>query len=160
MRSVSFQKVLDPVFLIFLLNCVLIWPGAEFSGAAVYVGVEACRDCHPGEYASFMNYAKKSRSFESIEKLRKGLTEEEIEKCYSCHTTGYGRPGGFVNPEETPFLKNAGCEVCHGPGSDHCASRNPAEIKGVMTTDDCVGCHTSERVKAFRYKPMIHGGAH
>jgi hypothetical protein len=25
---------------------------------------------------------------------------------------------------------------------------------------DCESCHISERVNAFRYKPLIHGGAH
>jgi hypothetical protein len=24
----------------------------------------------------------------------------------------------------------------------------------------CQRCHTSERVKAFRFRPLIHGGAH
>lgn len=127
---------------------------------AVYVGSAACKDCHAEEYDSFVTYAKKSRSFESIEKLRHGLLPEEIERCYSCHTTGYGLPGGFVSAEKTPHLKNAGCEVCHGPGSAHAASRDPADIKRRLTTQDCVHCHTSERVKAFRYKPMVHGGAH
>lgn len=126
----------------------------------LYVGAEACQDCHPVEYTSFMTYAKKSRSFESIEKLRKGLHPEEVEKCYACHTTGYGRPGGFISPETTEQLKNAGCEVCHGPGSAHVISQSSADIKGAMTTEDCEVCHISERVKAFRYKPMIHGGAH
>ncbi|OGQ94237.1 MAG: cytochrome C [Deltaproteobacteria bacterium RIFOXYD12_FULL_57_12] len=125
-----------------------------------YVGSAACMDCHADEYLSFMTYAKKSRSFESIEKLKKGLTAEEIAKCYFCHTTGYGKPGGFVSVEETPHLQNAGCEVCHGPGLLHARTTAPADIKKHLTTEDCEACHTSERVKAFRYKPMIHGGAH
>ena len=125
-----------------------------------YVGSDACRECHEDEYSSFITYAKKSHSFQSIERLKTRLTEEEIRKCYSCHTTGFGRPGGFVSPEETPHLKNAGCEVCHGPGAVHVLTENTADIKRYMTTEDCEGCHISERVKAFRYKPMIHGGAH
>lgn len=125
-----------------------------------YVGSEACKDCHPNEYRSFTTYAKKSHSFESIEKLKKGLTPEEIKKCYSCHTTGYGEPGGFISPEETPHLKNAGCEVCHGPGAIHVETKAPTDIKLHMTTKVCETCHISERIKAFRYRPMIHGGAH
>ncbi|MBM4141307.1 MAG: cytochrome C [Nitrospira sp.] len=125
-----------------------------------YVGTETCRKCHKAEYDSFMTYARKSRSFESIERVKKGLTEEEIRGCYSCHTTGYGKPGGFVSPEKTPHLKIAGCEVCHGPGELHVTTRNPQDIKRRMTLKDCEVCHTEERVKAFRYKPMIHGGAH
>ena len=107
-----------------------------------------------------MTYARKSNSFRSIERVRKGLTEEEIKGCYHCHTTGYGKPGGFVSPEKTPHLKNAGCEVCHGPGGFHVKTQNPRDIKRHLTKEDCEACHTEERVRAFRYKPMIHGGAH
>ena len=71
------------------------------------------------EYAGFIRYAKKSKSYQSIERLKKGLSNEDLNKCYSCHTTGYGKPGGFTSVEETPELKNAGCEVCHGPGGTH-----------------------------------------
>ncbi|PXF56780.1 MAG: cytochrome C [Deltaproteobacteria bacterium] len=125
-----------------------------------YLGSEACKTCHQKEYRSFIKYAKKSISFESIQRVKKGLTEEEIKKCYFCHTTGYGKPSGFVSLEETPHLKNAGCEVCHGPGEFHVKKKNPKYIKRSLTMKDCEECHISERVKAFRYKPLIHGGAH
>lgn len=125
-----------------------------------YVGSEACRQCHEEEYTSFVLYAKKSNSYRSIERLEKGLSEEDLRKCYSCHTTGYGRPGGFVSVGETPGLKNAGCEVCHGPGGLHVQTGRPADIKGELTREDCEACHTSERVRAFRYRPLIHGGGH
>ena len=92
--------------------------------------------------------------------MKKELTEEEIKGCYHCHTTGYGRPGGFISPEKTPYLENAGCEVCHGPGEFHVKTKSPSDIKRHLTLKDCEVCHTSERVKAFRYKPLIHGGAH
>lgn len=159
------------IFLLFFLPCPLSFlsplspmsagAGQDSSEPATYVGSVVCKECHPAEYDSFITYAKKSRSFESIEKLRKGLLPEEIERCYSCHTTGYGQPGGFVSPEQTPHLKNAGCEVCHGPGSAHALSPpGPDGIKRRLTTQDCEQCHTTERVRAFRYKPMVHGGAH
>ncbi len=119
-----------------------------------YLGSLACKGCHEKQYESFSTYAK------SIVRLRKKLTQEELHGCYSCHTTGYGEPGGFVSEEATPHLKNAGCEVCHGPGGFHVESRKAADIKGRLTQEDCERCHTSERVKAFRYKPLIHGGAH
>jgi len=126
----------------------------------VYVGSDACKNCHKKEYESFTTYAKKSKSYNSIERVRKGLTDEEIKGCYYCHTTGYGKPGGFISPEKTPYLKNAGCEVCHGPGGSHIRTLRAADIKRRMTVEDCEVCHTSERVRAFRYKPLLHGGAH
>jgi hypothetical protein len=133
---------------------------AETKRPPGYIGSLACKPCHEEEYKSFMTYARKSNSFKSIERVRKGLTEEEVKGCYHCHTTGYGKPGGFVSPEKTPHLKNAGCEVCHGPGEFHMKTQNPRYIKRHLTKEDCEACHTEERVRAFRYKPMIHGGAH
>lgn len=125
-----------------------------------FVGSLACKECHSEEYTNFMTYAKKSVSFQSIERQMKHLTPEEIRQCYPCHTTGYGQPGGFVSLEETPHLKNAGCEVCHGPGEQHVRSGDIEKIIGKMSKKDCEVCHISERVKAFKYKPLIHGGAH
>ena len=134
--------------------------GKEQNGQITFVGSLACRDCHPEEYANFMTYAKKSTSFQSIEKQMRHLTPDEITQCYPCHTTGYGQPGGFINLEETPHLKNAGCEVCHGPGEEHARTADPETIIRNMSKKDCEVCHISERVKAFKYKPLIHGGAH
>jgi hypothetical protein len=162
----SFRRLLQRAHIVFGLVIIsslvltLLPVLAETRRSPQYVGSEACKKCHKEEYASFMTYAKKATSFRSIERVKKGLTEEEIKGCYYCHTTGYRKPGGFISPEKTPHLKNAGCEVCHGPGEFHIKSRNPAYIKRKLTLKDCEVCHTSERVQAFRYKPLIHGGAH
>ena len=134
--------------------------GNEKNGEVFYVGSLACKACHPEEYENFMTYAKKSTSFQSIEKQMKHLAPDEIKQCYPCHTTGYGQPGGFISLEKTPHLKNAGCEVCHGPGAEHARTEDPAKIIGHMSKKDCEVCHISERVKAFKYKPLVHGGAH
>jgi DnaJ-class molecular chaperone len=116
--------------------------------------------CHEQEYENFTKYARKSHSFQSVLKMKKGLTSDEIKQCYVCHTTGYGKSGGFVSLEQTPELKDAGCEVCHGPGEQHIESQDPADLGGKVTIEVCQTCHTAERVSAFRYKPMVHGGAH
>jgi Cytochrome c554 and c-prime len=125
-----------------------------------YAGSEKCRECHKTEYENFTKFAKKARSFEAVERMQKGLTEVEINGCYHCHTTGYGRPGGFISLELTPSMKNTGCEVCHGPGKTHIMTKSPLDIKKHFKKEDCEVCHTPERVRAFRYKPLIHGYAH
>ncbi|RLB95018.1 MAG: cytochrome C [Deltaproteobacteria bacterium] len=159
--SKSSTKYLLFTFAVILLISVSLPVSlAETEGTPKYVGSLACKPCHEKEYKSFVTYAKKSTSFRSIERLKKELTEKEIKGCYHCHTTGYGKPGGFISPEKTPHLKNAGCEVCHGPGEFHVKKRDPSYIKRHLTAKDCEVCHTSERVRAFRYKPLIHGGAH
>jgi len=159
---ISVSIMMSAVSTVLVFSCLIIQnvQGETLKKNPVYVGSDVCKSCHEREYNSFMTYAKKSKSFNSIERLKKSLTEEEIKGCYYCHTTGYGKPGGFISPEKTPHLKNAGCEVCHGPGEFHVRTRNSADIKRRMSLEDCEVCHTSERVQAFRYKPLIHGGAH
>jgi len=133
---------------------------AEPNAPAAYLGAQACKECHEEQYERFQKYSKKAHSFNSIKIMRKGLTEEEQRKCYECHTTGYNRPGGFRSETETPQLMNAGCEVCHGPGSLHAESQDTKQITRRPKLKDCEVCHNSERVGAFRFKPMIYGGAH
>src|SRR5210317_969373 len=154
------QPLLPAIAILMVLGCFSPSQGNENNEEPIYVGSLACKDCHPEEYDNFMTYAKKSTSFQSIEKQMRHLTPDEIKQCYPCHTTGYGQPGGFISRAETPHLKNAGCEVCHGPGAEHARTAEPGAIISNMSKKDCEVCHISERVKAFKYKPLIHGGAH
>ena len=131
-----------------------------FAQDKTYVGTEACKDCHEQEYSNFKKYAKKAHSFASIKKMEKKLTRDEYESCFECHTTGYGRPGGFVSEEKTPELMDAGCEVCHGPGSLHVESEDPEEIESRVSMENCNSCHNQERIEAFDFKPLLFGGAH
>ncbi len=138
----------------------LIWPWAAMAENA-YVGTAACKDCHEEQYANFTKFAKKSHSDRSVKVMASDLTEAELAQCYGCHATGYGKPGGFVSYEKTPHLADAGCEVCHGPGSDHVESGGDTTlIKGKLTRTDCETCHNEDRVKSFNFKPLLYGGAH
>lgn len=159
-RLFSNQSFLLTAFMLLLILCSPSPSRGSEQDKDIYVGSLACKGCHPDEYANFITYAKKSTSFQSVEKQMRHLTPDEIKQCYPCHTTGYGQPGGFISLEETPHLKNAGCEVCHGPGAEHSRTSAPETIIKNMSKKDCEVCHISERVKAFKYKPLIHGGAH
>lgn len=148
----------------FLMSCMIVFgyrgTYAEDKDTKTYVGSDACKDCHDLEYKNFKTYAKKAHSYENIKIMKKGLSDTEFQTCFECHTTGHGKPGGFVSEEETPHLRDAGCEVCHGPGSLHCETEQPEDIKGALTIKDCEVCHNKERVAEFNYKPLIFGGAH
>jgi hypothetical protein len=140
---------------------VISWTvSAEEKTANSYVGSAVCQPCHEEQHATFTNHARKNHSYDSILKLAKGLTTAEIQECYVCHTTGYGEPGGFVSVEKTPELKDAGCEVCHGPGKMHAETQDPQYIVRKVTIGVCQKCHIEERVQSFRYKPVIHAGCH
>lgn len=146
-----------------LFTLLISWIPIDSSTAddgSTFIGSEACRECHEAEYESFMENAKKAKSFESIKKMKKKLTPEEYRGCFECHTTGYGQKGGFVSEEKTPELKNAGCEVCHGPGSRHAESEDPDFILSDLDVADCHTCHNEERIEGFRFTPLLYGGAH
>lgn len=144
----------------FVVSCLAIPALHAQEVAKHYVGSETCAQCHEGEYKRFIAYSKKHHSFDSVEKLRDGLTPEEVQQCYSCHTTGFGKPGGFVDPETTPAMKELGCESCHGPGSLHAQTEDPEQIRGKLTLLDCQQCHNEERVRSFNFKPLVYSGAH
>ncbi len=99
------------------------------AGGATYVGAKKCKACHMKQYKAW----KKTKMSTSFENLKPGVKADEKKKagldpdkdyttdadCLKCHTTGYGKPGGFKSVAETPKLANVQCEACHGPGSKY-----------------------------------------
>ncbi|WP_027723118.1 cytochrome c family protein [Maridesulfovibrio zosterae] len=144
------------VFVVF--GCVLA--DYSFSDSAIYVGSSKCKECHETEYSNYSKYSKKAHSSKSVKIMASDLDPDEVKECFACHATGYGKPGGFVSFEQTPDLADAGCEVCHGPGSLHAEDGDPEFIKRKMNIKDCETCHNAERVDNFNFKPLIFGGAH
>jgi len=143
------------------LSLIVLTATPARTDQATYVGAKVCAECHEEQFENFEKFAKKAHSDRSIKIMASDLTPEELKECYHCHTTGYGQPGGFVSFEETPDLANAGCEVCHGPGSAHAdAGGDPELIKGKLALEDCETCHNADRVGAFNFKPLLYGGAH
>jgi len=105
---------------------------------AVFVGSKACESCHAGEYATWSKgpHAKAVGSLEA-----KG--EAGNAECLKCHTTGFGRTGGFPADGQVGAhegLANVGCESCHGPGGEHVKpdSRKVGTI--VSLADKCDSC--------------------
>lgn len=106
---------------------------------ATYIGSTACKKCHSDQYKSW----KKTDMAKSFDVLLPGKAAEAKKKagldakkdyskdktCLPCHTTGYGKPGGYVIPPEgdsaeakklqkqAASMQGIQCEACHGPGS-------------------------------------------
>jgi hypothetical protein len=138
-------------------------PGGAKPAAATgftYVGSQKCAECHEENFQRFIKHSPKSRSYRSIRRMERGLTSREKRHCYDCHTTGHGRPGGFVSLAKTPQLKNIGCESCHGPGSGHVKNEDKKQIRRRVPLSTCQKCHVSARIKAFKHVPLTYGGAH
>lgn len=127
---------------------------------AAYVGSKTCAECHAEQYDNFKNYSKKAHSWDSLQSMRSNLKPAEFQKCFECHTTGYGKPGGFVSFEKTPELADVGCETCHGPGKTHAEFGDPAEITRLPDQESCTVCHSEDRIGDFGFVPLRYSGAH
>jgi hypothetical protein len=148
------------VFIAVFTICGLSFADYGVTDSSTYVGSEKCAECHEKEFSNYSKFSKKAHSSASIKIMASDLDQDELKECYVCHATGYGKPGGFVSFEETPGLADAGCEVCHGPGSLHAEDGDPELIKAKMDIKDCETCHNADRVENFNFKPLIYGGAH
>ena len=80
---------------------------------ALYIGVEACANCHDEEY-KFWQHTPHGGAYATLSKEHKEFNLD----CVSCHVTGYEKPGGST-VTHVAGLENVQCEVCHGPGSRH-----------------------------------------
>ncbi|MFQ5649292.1 MAG: cytochrome c family protein [bacterium] len=99
--------------------------GHEYS----FVGTKGCKKCHLKQFKSWKttNMAKAFDILKAGERAEakkqagldpaKDYTQDT--ECLPCHTTGYGKSGGFVSLEETPQLAGVSCEMCHGAGSEY-----------------------------------------
>ena len=108
------------------------------ASAADYVGSDSCESCHSAEFATWSRspHAHSLASLAADEKTNDG-------DCLACHTTGYGRPGGF--PEEGNAnahvdLARVGCESCHGPAGDHIGEGQPRMGTILSLGDKCDSC--------------------
>jgi hypothetical protein len=110
---------------------VLALAGPPSGAEPSYVGAKKCKMCHLKQYKSWEETLM-ARSFEVLkpgaradEKTKAGLDPAADytadPECLPCHTTGYGKPGGFESVETTPNLLGIQCESCHGPGSEYLA---------------------------------------
>lgn len=127
--------------LIFLLSST-----ALMAEEPSYIGIKQCKLCHQPHYDSWYG-TRMSKAFEllqpgvrSEQKKTAGLDPQKDytadPKCLPCHTTGYGKEGGFVSLEKTPEMINVQCEMCHGPGSIY--AEMMIKKRGTYTLEDYI----------------------
>ncbi len=111
-----------------------------------YVSSGRCADCHTRQMARWAGteHAQALR----VLRPRKGHQDPE---CLSCHSTGFGLPGGFAEPSEKK-LKTWGavqCEMCHGPMGGH---PSDARVQSRLVDErTCRGCHDEANSPDFEY---------
>lgn len=158
-------------------------PGME---KAVFVGAAKCQQCHPTAHKTWdgskhalgwVNLGKYGRPLAERQEPGGGLksiTRQFDPECASCHVTGFGYQGGFIDELKTPHLLGNQCENCHGPGSLHVATAKNANecdpkyaaplrlnIADPMTEKKCRTCHDTDNDPYFdlkTYWPKIQHG--
>jgi len=130
---------------------------------AAHVGSDACQSCHVSEFETWAS-SPHGLALASLE----AQGEEQNADCLHCHTTAFGKPGGFPSdgiPSEHPDLARVGCESCHGPGGDHVADGS-TKLGTIVSLGDkcdscvilqiCGGCHDSVNDPDFEFSVQEH----
>jgi hypothetical protein len=105
---------------------------------ATYVGADTCVACHAGAAATWAasGHAHAMTALEARQRANDP-------RCFRCHVTGYGSPGGYPAPAA---LRAVGC--------DHAYGTLPA------TAAACVGCHSWENSPDFTWETYWPRVAH
>ncbi|HEX2485655.1 MAG TPA: multiheme c-type cytochrome [Myxococcota bacterium] len=126
---------------------------------AAFVGSAGCRECHAAEHASW-SAQPHARALATLAAKERAADAE----CQRCHTTGFGKPGGFPAggaQASHPDLAGVGCESCHGPGGEHVkpdAAKRGTILALADKCDSCVilqicgSCHDDANDPGFEYE--------
>ncbi|MBK7947962.1 MAG: redoxin family protein [Deltaproteobacteria bacterium] len=125
---------------------------------AAYVGSNACQSCHAKEFETW-SAGPHAHAVATLEKAGK---QGEAD-CLGCHTTAYGKNGGFpagAKPSSAPDLARVGCESCHGPGGNH-VGEHAQRVGTILSLGDkcescvilkvCGSCHDKANDPGFEF---------
>lgn len=115
-----------------------------------YATGSSCGGCHQDRLASWA-FDGHARAVESLAKRDSASNPE----CIGCHSTGFGRPGGYAELSErgSAAYRDVQCEACHGPmrGHDGRGSVHSAPI----TEATCLTCHDEANSPEFEYRAYL-----
>jgi hypothetical protein len=122
---------------------------AEQSAPTRLQGADACRPCHEPAYGQW-RATPHAEAYHTLQEVGK----QDNPECLSCHTTGYGQPGGYVDRDQTPYLADVQCEACHRLEENH-DRRPPDQPPEKVDASVCVGCHTPSQSPDFHFEEHI-----
>ena len=171
------RRLLTVLIIVF---CFVMVANAQEPVKPGFAGVKTCKKCHRKVWKTW----KKSRMAQSFAILQPGERADMKKKagldpnkdythdktCLPCHTTGYGKPGGFVSIEKTPGMVGVGCENCHGAGKlynkvmgKHSRTYTEDEILRAGLTKDpytiCITCN-NEKSPTRKFQKPFDARAH
>jgi hypothetical protein len=118
-------------------NLLEEYPRFVLPGGLEYTGSASCRHCHEYAYEKWGTGAH-AHAFATLERVGSQYDPE----CVVCHVVGMEYESGYVSEQKSEHLKNVGCEICHGPGSEHINTVGKAKPADPKST--CLDCHTPD----------------
>lgn len=124
-------------------------PKYQLPDSLQYIGTNACAVCHDhaDEY-EIWHTKPHSHAFATLEKVGSQFDPE----CIVCHVVGLEYKSGYINEKQTEYLKNVGCENCHGAGSEHLRTLGKAKMPDKNPKSACLKCHTPDHSGEFAGK--------
>ena len=131
---------------------LLLWlgPTALFGQESLYLGAEACRDCHPKAFEAW-SASRHARAQSALPPENAGTL-----RCLFCHGTDAQKN------LSSRRLDHVQCEACHGPGARHVTLASTKDEKSPkpgglepVSVKTCLRCHTdvrSPRIRPFDYE--------
>jgi len=145
---------------------------AAAAAAEEFEGVGVCRKCHLDQAEAWTRTAH-AKAYESLRAKAKAAEKVAARldpdrdytreaECLECHTTGFGKPGGYridMTAGDARQYVGVGCESCHGAGSafrkEHGSADDVLKSRGETTPRDrlvragqnfdyeaaCAACH-------------------
>lgn len=143
-------------------NAILLARGGPrdtlMPSSAEFVGSDACQSCHPAEFETWSEQPH-AHAYATLEAEQKS----QDPTCLACHTTGFGRAGGFALEDgqaNRVDLARVGCESCHGPGGDH-VGKDARRVGTILSLADkcdscvileiCGSCHDDANDPGFEF---------
>lgn len=124
-----------------------------------YASSGGCVNCHTSEFARW-TFSDHAKAWEALIE-RRATTNPE---CVSCHTTGYGEPGGLgeLTASNVRRLKGVQCEGCHGPLRGH--PNDETVLARPVVEATCLRCHDEANSPEFDFatymaRATCQGGA-
>lgn len=119
-------------------------------GERGYATSGACVNCHTSEFARWA-FSDHARAWESLV-MRRATNNPE---CVSCHSTGFGQPGGLgeLTRANLSRFKGVQCESCHGPMAGH--PEDESVTTRPVSAEGCVVCHDEANSPQFDFTTYL-----
>src|SRR5207244_11829673 len=107
-----------------------------------------CQNCRPHAFKVWTN-SLHANAYQKLVAAKNPSNREFDGECVKCHTVGFDYVSGFRDMQQTAFLKDVGCESCHGPCSEHIQRPNDKAIHKLINEYKYLAVPPAQRLQAI-----------